>query len=61
MFDIQTSPSRTALLNDISPEGSWESPRRRPPHTNVKPGPGGWRDGEGKTCAAEVGEFLQPT
>lgn len=25
MFDIQISPSRAALLNDISPKGSWEN------------------------------------
>lgn len=59
MFDIQTSPSCTALLNDISPEGSWESPRHCPPYQ--RPGRGGWWDreecGEGKTCAAEAEEI----
>lgn len=31
MLDIQTSPPCTVLLNDISPKGSWESPRQCPP------------------------------
>lgn len=59
MFDIQTSPFCTALLNDFSPEGSWEIPRHCPPYQ--RPGRGGRWDseecGEGKTCAAEAEEI----